>query len=291
MSKLQLQAYAKINIGLDVIRKLDNGYHEVRMIMQTIGLHDTIYMEPCEEKRLNLTTDSDETGSMENNLAYRAAKLLFDEFSLPGGLDMHLIKRIPVAAGLAGGSSDAAAVLRGMNRLYELGISQKGLMERAVTLGADVPYCVTGGTCLAEGIGERLRKTVPVPECYVLVAQLPVGVSTKWVYGELEADKIQVHPDIDGMLEAMEQGDLELLGSRMDNVLQPVTIAGYPIVQRVIEQMEQTDACKVMMSGSGPTVFGLYRTREVCHEAYKKMQWMPDVTQVFETECQPAYEE
>lgn len=291
MAKLQLQAYAKVNIGLDVVGKLPNGYHEVRMIMQTIGIHDVISMETCEEKGIGLTTDSDAIGTMENNLAYKAAKMMFEEFLLPGGLNMHLEKKIPVAAGLAGGSTDAAAVFRGINNLYQLGLSQQELMERAVTIGADVPYCIMGGTCLAEGIGEKLQRIEPLPECAVLVAQLPVAVSTRWVYEELCVDAIREHPDIDGMMEAMRQGNLELLGCRMGNVLQPVTVAGYPIVQRVIEQVEQTGACRVMMSGSGPTVFALYRTKEACHKACEKLRWMPDITQLYETECQAAYEE
>lgn len=291
MAKLQLRAYAKVNIGLDVVRKLANGYHEVRMIMQTIGLHDVLTIESHEEQTLMLTTDSNEMGIMEENIAYRAAKQLFEEFSLPGGLHIHLEKRIPIAAGLAGGSADAAAVFRGINALYHLGLSQQELMNRAVTIGADVPYCIVGGTCLAEGIGEKLSTIDPVPECSVLVAQLPVHVSTKWVYEELRADEISEHPDIDGMMEAMRQGNLELLGSRMGNVLQPVTVAGYPIVQRVIEQIEQTGACRVMMSGSGPTVFALYRTKEKCHEACEKLKWVPDIVQLYETGCQAAYEE
>lgn len=290
MTSIELNAYAKVNIGLDVVRRLENGYHELRTIMQTIGLHDTLYMERCEEPGIFLETDSEALGKAEDNLAYRAAKLLFDEFSLEGGVRIRLEKRIPVAAGMAGGSTDAAAVFRGMNVLYELHLSSAELMQRGVKLGADIPYCIVGGTYLAEGIGEVLQPLVAMPDCYLLIAKPPIGVSTKWVYENLHAEKLEKHPDIDGMIQAMEASDLEKLGVKMGNVLEEVTVSGYPIVHSVIEQMEQTGACRAMMSGSGPTVFGIYKTKEQCQSAYEKLKLCDDIAFLCETECQPAYE-
>ena len=290
MTSMKLNAYAKVNIGLDVVRRLDNGYHELRTIMQTIGLHDTLYMERCEEPGIFLVTDSEVLGKAEDNLAYRAAKLLFDEFSLEGGVRIRLEKRIPVAAGMAGGSTDAAAVFRGMNVLYELHLSSAELMQRGVLLGADIPYCIVGGTYLAEGIGEVLQPLAAMPDCYLLIAKPPIGVSTKWVYENLHAEKLEKHPDIDGMIQAMEASDLEKLGAKMGNVLEDVTVSGYPVVRTVIEQMEQTGACRAMMSGSGPTVFGIYKTKEQCHSAYEKLKLCDDIAFLCETGCQPAYE-
>lgn len=272
MTELEVKAYAKINIGLDVVRRLENGYHEVRMIMQTLSLHDTVRLERCAQRGIRVTTDSELLKEAEDNLVYRAAQSMFEHFGLPGGIRIHLEKKIPIAAGMAGGSADAAAVFRGMRQLYGLDATVEELQELGVRLGADIPYCIVGGTCLSEGIGEVLTKMAPLPECYVLVAKPSVGVSTKWVYENLHADRLEVHPDITGMKSAIEAQNLDRLVLLMDNVLEPVTVRKYPVICEIEKMMESHGALRAMMSGSGPTVFGLYDDERKAREAYTKMQ-------------------
>lgn len=290
MDKLQLKAYAKINIGLDVLKKLENGYHEVKMIMQTISLHDTLLLERCETQGIVLETDHEELPDDSSNLAFRAASLLFDAYSLSGGVKIHLKKRIPIAAGMAGGSADAAAVLRGMNAIFGLHLSREELMKLAVKLGADVPYCIVGGTCLAEGIGEKLTRTAPMPECFVLAAKPAASVSTKWVYENLHASSLKKHPDIDRMLREMEAGSLEGLAGCMANVLQDVTCTKYPVVLEIIKKMEALGAKKAMMSGSGPTVFGLFSSKLQMQEAYEQLRSETMIQDLFLSNIQPAYQ-
>lgn len=281
MYDLILFAYAKINIGLDVVQRLENGYHQVKMIMQTISLHDTLRFKKCREKGIFLKTDSEELADTENNLIYKAAKMLFDEWQIAGGVQIHLEKRIPIAAGMAGGSTDAAATLRGINKLYALGLSDEELMERAVSIGADVPYCIVGGTYLAEGIGEKLTKLPPMPECYVVVAKPKAGVSTKWVYENLHIEKRKEHPDIDRMIQAIEQQDLDRLGASMENVLEDVTVSRYPVIDKIKTLMMECGAQKAMMSGSGPTVFGLFQSEEGVQNAYNTLLRADEVEQLF----------
>lgn len=195
MYEMRLRAYAKINLGLDVLRRREDGYHEVQMVMQTVGLHDNIMLKKLKTPGIRINTNLFYLPNNENNLAYKAAKLLMDEFQLPGGLFIDLQKRIPVAAGMAGGSSDAAAVLYGVNQMYRLKLSKEELMQRGVKLGADIPYCLLRGTALAEGIGERLTPLPPMPACHVLIAKPPISVSTKFVYEnlKLEGDLSLIH--------------------------------------------------------------------------------------------------
>ena len=261
MDKMELKALGKINLGLDVLGKRPNGYHDVRMVMQTIYLYDQITIEKKPEPGIELKTNLFYLPVNENNLAYRAASLLMDEFHLPGGVKMTLTKHIPVAAGMAGGSSNAAAVLHGMNRMYDLGLSMEELMKRGVTLGADVPYCIMRGTVLAEGIGEILTPLPPMPKCQIVVAKPPVSVSTKMVYEKLDAHSSWVHPDIDGILEGLKEADLFKVASCMGNVLENVTIPEYPVIEKIKQSMKDAGALNAMMSGSGPTVFGIFKER------------------------------
>ena len=203
MDKMELKALGKINLGLDVLGKRPNGYHDVRMVMQTIYLYDQIIMEKKKESGIEISTNLFYLPVNENNLAYRAARLLMDEFDIHTGVKISLTKHIPVAAGMAGGSSNAAAVLYGMNRMYGLGLSMEELMERGVTLGADVPYCIMRGTVLAEGIGEILTPLPAMPKCQIVVAKPPVSVSTKMVYEKLDSHRIEDHPDIDGIIDGL----------------------------------------------------------------------------------------
>ena len=270
MESIELAAYAKINLGLDVVRRLENGYHEVKMVMQTIGLHDTLRLEKTKEG-IALFADSSEAPADENNLAYKAAHLLKEHCGVTEGLAIHLQKRIPVAAGMAGGSTDAAAVLKGMNRLFSLGLSEEELCSIGVRLGADVPYCIMGGTALAEGIGEKLTALPDAPDSIVLVAKPPVSVSTRYVYEALKLSEIEKHPDIDGMVNAVREGSLAGIVARMENVLESVTEKEYSVITRIQHFMEENGAKKALMSGSGPTVFGIYENRGAAEKAAEKL--------------------
>ena len=277
---LTLKALAKINLGLDVLGRRDNGYHDVRMVMQTIYLYDNVTLTRIEEPRIHVETNLSYLPVDENNIAYKAAKLLIDECGIQEGVHIKLEKRIPVAAGMAGGSSNAAAVLVGMNRMFDLGLSQSELMERGVSLGADVPYCVMRGTALAEGTGEELSSLPPMPKCYILVAKPAISVSTKWVYETLDAKEIVEHPDIDGLLQGLKEQDLSKIASSMGNVLESVTIERYPIIETIKDAMKEAGALNAMMSGSGPTVFGIFDNRKVAKEAWHKLRNMDCAKQV-----------
>ena len=255
---MRLRALAKINLGLDILRKREDGYHEVRMIMQTIQMYDVLEMKRVRKPGISLSVNYSYIPNDERNLVYKAAKLLMDEFQVKGGVDIHLEKFIPVAAGMAGGSSDAAAALVGINRMFQLGLTKRQLMERGVQIGADVPYCVMRGTALAEGIGEKLTSLPGVPMCYVLIGKPGINVSTKFVYGNLHLDEVTEHPDIYGMVEAIRNHDLYGITDRMGNVLESVTCPAYPVIDEIKAQMMKNGAVNAMMSGSGPTVFGIF---------------------------------
>lgn len=280
---MRLQAFAKINLGLDVLGKREDRYHEVRMIMQTIRMYDQLDMRKSVEPGIHLTTNKKYIPVDENNLVWRAAKLMMDTCGIIEGVSIHLHKVIPVAAGMAGGSSDAAATLVGMNRLFHCGLSKEKLMELGVQIGADVPYCVLRGTALAEGIGEKLTVLPPMPDCWILIGKPGISVSTKYVYTTLDLNTDTVHPDIDGMKKALEDGNLYGITERMGNVLQDVTIPAYPEVERIKEQMKTLGAVNAMMSGSGPTVFGIFDNEEKAQEACQKLRESGSCQQVFLT--------
>lgn len=280
---MRLQAFAKINLGLDVLGKREDGYHEVRMIMQTIRMYDQLDMRKSVEPGIHLTTNKKYIPVDENNLVWRAAKLMMDTCGIMEGVSIHLHKVIPVAAGMAGGSSDAAATLVGMNRLFHCGLSKEKLMELGVQIGADVPYCVLRGTALAEGIGEKLTVLPPMPDCWILIGKPGISVSTKYVYTTLDLNTDTVHPDIDGMKKALEDGNLYGITERMGNVLQDVTIPAYLEVERIKEQMKALGAVNAMMSGSGPTVFGIFDNEEKAQKACQKLQESGSCQQVFLT--------
>ncbi len=268
MRELKLKARAKINLGLDVVRKREDGYHEVRMIMQMINLYDKITLRKKTEPGITVTANLSYLPVNEDNLVYRAAKLLMDEFQVDGGLEIELQKYIPVAAGMAGGSTDAAAVMVGVNRIFQLGLNKKQLMERGVKIGADVPFCIMRGTALAEGIGEELTPLPAMPHCSLVIAKPKIHVSTKFVYGNLKVRELTEHPDIDGQVQALRENDLKQLVARMGNVLETVTIPAYPVIDEIKHTMMKYGAMGAMMSGSGPTVFGIFekedKAQEVC---------------------------
>lgn len=280
---ISLKALAKINLGLDVVRRREDGYHEVRMIMQTIQLYDRLDIKRTQEPGIQIQTNLSFLPVNENNLIYKAAKLLMDEFSITDGVSVKLDKRIPVAAGMAGGSTDAAAMLIGVNRLFSLGLTKRQLMERGVQIGADVPYCIMRGTALADGIGEALSPLPPMVKCPVLIAKPSISVSTKFVYQNLKLDDTTIHPDIDRLIDDIKAKNLHDIAAHMGNVLETVTIPNYPVIDEIKKHMLSNGAVGAMMSGSGPTVFGLFDDEDTAKKAYKAMRSSHLARQVYLT--------
>lgn len=271
MDIVKRKAYAKVNLGLDVIGKRADGYHEVKMIMQSIGIHDELTFSR-QEKGIDLKIDRIDLPADGNNLIYRAAKLIKESFGIKEGVRIQLKKRIPIAAGLAGGSTDAAAVFKGMNTLFGLGMSEEKMCELGVKIGADVPYCILGGTALAEGIGEKLTPLPDAPNAVLLLAKPEISVSTKEVYGKLRVEELKFHPDIDGMTKAILRHDLAGVIERMGNVLENVTAEEYPVIDQIKDFMLNHKAMRAMMSGSGPTVFGIFEKQEDAARAYLELK-------------------
>ena len=268
ISTLQGKAYGKINIGLDVLRKRSDGYHEVKMVMQTVSLYDRITITRSEDfSDIQLETNLSFLPTNDNNIVYKAAKLLKDEFSIKDGLAIKLEKHIPVAAGMAGGSTDAATTLELLNTMFSLELCTKDLMKRAVTLGADVPYCILKGTALSEGIGEILTPLPSIMPCNILIVKPPIHVSTKFVYDNLKLDKLETHPDIDNIINAINAGDIYAMAHNMGNVLESVTEANYPVISSIKQMMLENGAISSLMSGSGPTVFGIYENEDAINDA------------------------
>lgn len=288
MRQIELKALAKINLGLDVLGRRENGYHDVRMVMQSIYLYDDVKIERKKEPGIELISNLYFLPTGEGNIAYKAAEMLMDEFGIEEGVKITLNKHIPVAAGMAGGSSNAAAVLFGMNRLYGLKLSQQQLMDRGVKLGADVPYCIMRGTVLAEGIGEELKTLPAMPKCTVLIAKPPISVSTKVVYEALDASEITEHPDIDGLIQALEEKDVHKIAARMGNVLEDVTIPMHPEIEEIKKVMKECGAMNAMMSGSGPTVFGLFENKMAARKAQSVIREKNLAKQVYVTNIHSA---
>lgn len=280
---MRYKAYGKVNLGLDVVRKREDGYHEVRMIMQTVGIYDRLEVEITEEPGITIETNLSYLPCDENNLIYKAAKLLMDEFEIEKGIHVELSKHIPVAAGMAGGSTDAAAIMVAVNQMFGLSLSQSELMERGVRIGADVPYCIMRGTALSEGIGEILTPIAPMPECSIVVAKPSISVSTKYVYENLKANELKHHPDIDGMKRAIEEGNLEKIAGLMENVLETVTEKKYPVITQIKDFLKERGALNAMMSGSGPTVFGIFADEDTAGRAYEELKVCGLARQVFLT--------
>jgi len=277
MREITRKAYAKINLGLDVLGILPNGYHQVKMIMQTVDLYDTVTIRRTEASGITMdVTVEEKTATLEadeHNLCVKAAKCLLSHAGREAeGLHISLVKRIPIAAGMAGGSTDAAAVFLGLNELLELGYSKEELMELAVTVGADVRYCIMGGTALSEGIGEELTKLPYAPAWSVLIGKPPIDVSTKFVYEHLDAAEDIDHPDIDGLQEALAGKDLSAAAAKMGNVLATVTEPAYPVITEIKQLMMQQGAEVALMTGSGPTVFGIFAKEEDCQTAEEALR-------------------
>ncbi len=283
IDKTTQRAYAKINIGLDVLRRRADGYHEVKMIMQTVDIYDELVLERRKEPGIELRMDNSELPSGGDNLICRAADLLFREKKITEGVNISLTKRIPIAAGMAGGSADAAAALRGLNELFDMGYSLKELQALGVGLGADIPYCLAGGTMLSEGIGEILTPLPAPPAAHLVIAKPDINVSTAFVYGNLHADRLAWHPDIDGMIAALQKGDLDGITDRLGNVLETVTVKAHPVIEQIRELLRKQGAENALMSGSGPTVFGIFKEKETAARAAEAVERGRLAKQIFVT--------
>lgn len=284
MNYIKLKAYGKINIGLDVLKKRPDGYHEVKMIMQTVNIFDSIHINKIIQPEIRISTNLYFLPSNENNLAYKAAKILFDEFKIKEGIKISIKKHIPVSAGMAGGSTDAAAVMYGVNKLFSLGLSIEDLKKRAVKIGADVPYCLVGGTAIAQGIGEIITPLSPMPKCYILIAKPGFSVSTKHVYQNLKVDEIKNHPCIEEIVLGIKNRDLKHIASQMGNVLENVTIKEHPELEKIKQTMILGGALNAIMSGSGPTVFGLFDNEKSINEAYSLLKKSKMAKNLFTTD-------
>jgi len=280
---IHVKALAKINLGLDVTGTREDGYHLVRMIMQTVDLFDWVTIKKSDGSDIALETNLNFLPTDEHNIAYQAAKLLKQDFSQIGGVEIRIHKCIPVAAGMAGGSTDAAAVLYGINKLYHLGIPMQRLMEYGLKLGADVPFCLFRGTALAEGIGERLTRLAPMPDCSILIAKPPMSVSTRLVYQSLDALKEPPHPPVDAQIRDLEAQDLRALVMHMGNVLEHVTVPMHPQIEQIKEMMRAQGALAAMMSGSGPTVFGIFTEESKAYEVKEQIRDSGLARQVYVT--------
>ena len=283
IDKTTQRAYAKINIGLDVLRRRADGYHEVKMIMQTVDIYDELVLERRKEPGIELRMDNSDLPSGGDNLICRAANLLFREKKITEGVNISLTKRIPIAAGMAGGSADAAAALRGLNELFDMGYSLKELQALGVGLGADIPYCLAGGTMLSEGIGEILTPLPAPPAAHLVIAKPDINVSTAFVYGNLHADRLAWHPDIDGMIAALQKGDLDGITGRLGNVLETVTVKAHPVIEQIKELLRKQGAENALMSGSGPTVFGIFKEKETAARAAEAVERGRLAKQIFVT--------
>lgn len=267
--KLERKAYAKINLGLDVTGVREDGYHIVKMIMQNVDLYDTLTFEDNDSGDIILTASTDKIETDERNLICKVARQLKDKFNVKQGVTMQLVKRIPVAAGMAGGSTDGAATYLALNELWGLNLSKKELCELAVSLGADIPYCIIGGTALAEGIGEELTAISDMPTCHLVIAKPAIDVSTGWVYKELDSREGIKHPDIDGIKAAIEEGDLNKMCALIGNVLEEVTASKYKEVGQLEEILRKEGAVGAFMTGSGPTVFGVFDKKDAAEAGYR----------------------
>lgn len=284
MDRITRKAYAKINLGLDVIRRRPDGYHEVKMIMQSVGIYDILTFQKADREGIRISLDHAELPCDQHNLIYKAAQLIMDAYGIKNGVEITLNKNIPIAAGMAGGSTDAAAVFHGLNELFGLGMSLQDMKEMGVKIGADVPYCIMGGTALSEGIGEILTPLSAPPDAHLLIAKPDINVSTKFVYENLHADTLTDHPDIDGMVKALNEGNLKGITDRMGNVLETVTVKEYPIIDRIKKEMLGGGAENALMSGSGPTVFGIYKEKKAAEKCCEAIREQGLAGQIFVTE-------
>lgn len=270
MEKVVTKAFAKINLSLDVLGKLDNGYHEVQMVMQTVSVFDLVTVSKL-RSGIELSTNLPYLPIDCNNIAYRAAEEFFEYTGIKAGVRIDISKRIPVGAGLAGGSSNASAVLKAMNKLFDAGLSLKELCKIGIKLGADVPYCILGGTRLAEGIGEKLSPLPKLPKCSILLVKPSFSISTKTVYEKIDSYTDYKRPETHKLIAGLRSSDIKMITAAMGNVLEEVSLSEHPILEKVKEELLTLGAIHAQMSGSGPTVFGIFTNMEDARNAKKEL--------------------
>ena len=269
---MKIKAYAKINISLDIVGKRESdGYHLLKMIMQNIDLYDEISIEK-QKKDIKISCNKSYVPTDSRNLAYKAASLFKETYNIEDGVHIDIVKNIPVSAGLAGGSTDAAAVLKLMNKIFKVNASNEELMELGLKLGADIPYCINGGTALCEGIGEKITSLPAFKDKILVLVKPSFGVSTKEVYKAFDLDKVRVHPKTENLIEAMEQDNLYYVASNMKNLLENVTLRKHNILIKIKEEMNKYGAVGSMMSGSGPSVFAFFDDMLKAQKCYEKMR-------------------
>lgn len=269
---MKIKAYAKINIALDVVGKREDGYHLLKMIMQTVDLYDVIEITKIDSD-IKLICNKPYVPIDERNLAYKAAKLFKETYNIEDSVSINLTKNIPVSAGMAGGSTDAAGVLKLMNRIFNINASDEELRALGLKLGADVPYCINGGTALCEGIGEKITQLKPFNDKIVVIVKPPFGVSTKEVYKDFDLSKVIFHPRTEDIIRAMENDDIHFVSNNMKNLLENVTLRKHRVILNIKESMRSYDALGTMMSGSGPTVFAFFDDMlkaQICYDEMKK---------------------
>lgn len=272
MNKIEVKARAKINLTLDILGKRPDGYHEVEMIMQTIDLHDVLTLQEI-PSGVEVTTNHPLLTAGKSNIAFKAARLIIDSLKISRGVRVHICKNIPVAAGLAGGSTDAAAVLKGLNKLWDLGMSKEQMAKKGAVIGSDVPFCIGGGTAIARGRGEKLQELPPTPDIWLVLAKPALEVSTAEVYKNYDSGKVVKRPDTQGMVTALQTGDLNKMADHLVNVLETVTFHKHPMVAEIKEVIKEYGAIGALMSGSGPTVFGLADSDTTAENIAKKLSY------------------
>lgn len=283
MERIKLFAKAKINLALDVVERLDNGYHNLEMIMQTIELSDTIEIKKTFTNDIKLKTNVYWLPTDYTNLVYKAAKYLKDEYNIKYGIHIELNKKIPSCAGLGGGSADCAATLIGIRNLFGLKISNNKLLDISKNFGADVPFCLKRGTCLAEGIGEKLTPLNKMPNCYILVVKPNINISTSVIFENLDLSKIKERPDIEKIIYYIDKNDIEGISKNLCNVLESVSIEKYPIIKQIKENMLENGALGSLMSGSGSAVFGIFKNKKQMAIAKNNIERTLNIKEVFTT--------
>lgn len=282
MKKIKIKARAKINLALDVLKKREDGYHDVKMVMQQIDLFDDVTLEENTYSQINVKTNLDYLPDDETNIAYKAAKLFLKTYDIKKGIDINIHKNIPVSAGLAGGSTDAAAVLVGLNQLWDMHLSQEELMKLGSKIGADVPFCILGGCAIAEGIGDELTPITGL-DTFVVLCKPNLRISTAKVYGSLNLEAIHTHPDIDTLVKLLPSSKIEEIKEHMVNVLESVTLEENPVVQGIKLKLLECRAEAALMSGSGPTVYGLYKDYSRAKSAYENLKKLYNETYLVKT--------
>jgi len=272
MDSLYVYANAKINLALDITGKRPDGYHDIRTVMQSVSLKDTLSMRKLFTPQIKICTNLKWLPTDERNLVYKAAKILFDRFQPEDGIFIEIDKQIPVSAGLGGGSADCAAALCGISRLFDFPISREELLEIGKTLGADIPFCIMKGTALAEGIGEILTPLPPCPDIFIIIAKPPICISTADVFRQFRMENVSKRPDIEGMVRSIKGGDMGNVANNLCNVLESVTAKEFPVIEKIKCIMMECGSIGAIMSGSGPSVFGLFTEKQMAFDALGRIK-------------------